>query len=254
MSTEALAEANARLADPPDFDPANSARLGLFVVARLAARHGVRVQLRSSPYGGVTAVVLIPGDLVVAEPALAQARPPRQAVAALPAAAGDGLAESRHRELDDVRQRPADRTRRRRPLRATPFAAGAGRHRAEHRTPAAGGGLAGQHRRVQPTAGRAETALPRHARQEIIEADAATDGLPRRVRQTTSLRSCATTLGHRRVARSGDIATPGSATRSPEQLRAMMTVIPSRYDPRPAGTPNGQGAGDPDDRALGKDA
>ncbi|MGI5147858.1 nitrate- and nitrite sensing domain-containing protein [Plantactinospora sp. CA-294935] len=65
MATEAIEQANRRLADPPDFDPANSARLGLFVVALLGARHGVRVQLRSSPFGGVTAVVLIPGDLVV---------------------------------------------------------------------------------------------------------------------------------------------------------------------------------------------
>src|SRR5690606_30993975 len=63
MPPEAMAEFNARLTDPPEFDPANSAQLGLFVVARLAARHGVRVQLRSSPYGGVTAVALIPDEL-----------------------------------------------------------------------------------------------------------------------------------------------------------------------------------------------
>ena len=37
MTPEAIDEANRRLADPPDFDPANSARLGLFVVAQLAA-------------------------------------------------------------------------------------------------------------------------------------------------------------------------------------------------------------------------
>jgi hypothetical protein len=66
MTGEAIEEANRRLADPPVFDPANSARLGLFVVAQLGARHGVRVRLRSSPYGGVTAVALIPTELVVA--------------------------------------------------------------------------------------------------------------------------------------------------------------------------------------------
>ncbi|WP_329103791.1 nitrate- and nitrite sensing domain-containing protein [Micromonospora sp. NBC_01699] len=65
MTPEALDAANRRLADPPEFDPVNSARLGLFVVAQLGARHGVKVQLRSSPYGGVTAVALIPGELVV---------------------------------------------------------------------------------------------------------------------------------------------------------------------------------------------
>ncbi|MEV4536022.1 nitrate- and nitrite sensing domain-containing protein [Asanoa sp. NPDC049518] len=64
MPDEAIAEANQRLSEPPEFDPANSARLGLFVVAQLGARHGVRVQLRSSPYGGVTAVALLPTALI----------------------------------------------------------------------------------------------------------------------------------------------------------------------------------------------
>jgi signal transduction histidine kinase len=64
MSAEALDDANRRLLEPPDFDPGDSARLGLFVVAQLAGRHGIRVQLRSSPYGGVTAVALVPGDLI----------------------------------------------------------------------------------------------------------------------------------------------------------------------------------------------
>jgi signal transduction histidine kinase len=68
MAPEAIEEANQRLLHPPDFDPANSARLGLFVVALLAARHGVRVTLRSSPYGGVTAVVLIPPHLISGAP------------------------------------------------------------------------------------------------------------------------------------------------------------------------------------------
>jgi signal transduction histidine kinase len=68
MSADALDDANRRLLEPPDFDPGDSARLGLFVVAQLAGRHGIRVQLRSSPYGGVTAVALIPGDLITATP------------------------------------------------------------------------------------------------------------------------------------------------------------------------------------------
>ncbi|MFI7541490.1 nitrate- and nitrite sensing domain-containing protein [Actinoplanes sp. NPDC049599] len=64
MSPEALAEANRKLLEPPDFDPADSARLGLFVVAQLAHRQGIRVSLRPSGYGGVTAIVLVPGELV----------------------------------------------------------------------------------------------------------------------------------------------------------------------------------------------
>ncbi|MEV4076686.1 sensor histidine kinase [Nonomuraea fuscirosea] len=75
MSAEQLAELNERLASPPEFDLADSDRLGLFVVSRLAARHDIRVTLRGSPYGGTTAIVLIPEEHV-AEP---EAEAPRAA-------------------------------------------------------------------------------------------------------------------------------------------------------------------------------
>ncbi|WP_433469946.1 nitrate- and nitrite sensing domain-containing protein [Spirillospora sp. CA-128828] len=70
MTEEALRAANERLANPPEFDPSDSAQLGLFVVARLAERHDITVTLRPSPYGGTTAIALIPGSLIVenAEP------------------------------------------------------------------------------------------------------------------------------------------------------------------------------------------
>ena len=45
MSAEELAEANWRLDNPPVVDVAVSRRMGLFVVGRLALRHGIRVQL-----------------------------------------------------------------------------------------------------------------------------------------------------------------------------------------------------------------
>jgi signal transduction histidine kinase len=61
-----LDELNQQLADPPDFDLANADRLGLFVGAKLASRHGVRVALRPSPYGGTTAIVLMPNSIVSA--------------------------------------------------------------------------------------------------------------------------------------------------------------------------------------------
>ncbi|MEU9508316.1 nitrate- and nitrite sensing domain-containing protein [Micromonospora sp. NPDC048170] len=70
MSDAALEETNRRLARSPDFEPTETARLGHFVVARLAARHGIRVRLRPSDGGGLTAVVLIPVDLVTEEPSL----------------------------------------------------------------------------------------------------------------------------------------------------------------------------------------
>jgi len=67
MSEEQLAELNQTLASVPTFDPAGSDRLGLFVAARLAHRHGITVALRSSVYGGTTAVVIIPANLVVTD-------------------------------------------------------------------------------------------------------------------------------------------------------------------------------------------
>ncbi|WP_106979058.1 nitrate- and nitrite sensing domain-containing protein [Streptomyces griseus] len=64
MGKETLAEANARIARSEALDLFDSDRLGLFVVSRLSSRHGVRVHLRTSPYGGTTAVVLLPTDLL----------------------------------------------------------------------------------------------------------------------------------------------------------------------------------------------
>jgi len=65
IETDQLRTINQQLAEPPDFDLANADQLGLFVVGKLAVRHGVRVALRPSPYGGTTAVVLMPNSIVV---------------------------------------------------------------------------------------------------------------------------------------------------------------------------------------------
>jgi signal transduction histidine kinase len=62
---EELADINSRLARPTEFDLANSEQLGLFVVARLAARHAITVTLRRSAYGGTTAILLLPFDMIV---------------------------------------------------------------------------------------------------------------------------------------------------------------------------------------------
>ncbi|WP_344500210.1 sensor histidine kinase [Dactylosporangium maewongense] len=66
MNEEDLAAANAELKAPAEFVLSSTVRLGLFVIGRLAVRHGIRVELRSSPYGGTTAIVLIPASLIVA--------------------------------------------------------------------------------------------------------------------------------------------------------------------------------------------
>jgi signal transduction histidine kinase len=64
MGETRYAELNHRLEEPPEFDVFNSEQLGLFVVGQLAKRHGIRVTLRPSPYGGTTAIALIPNALV----------------------------------------------------------------------------------------------------------------------------------------------------------------------------------------------
>jgi HAMP domain-containing protein len=70
MTDEQLVKVNQRLAKPPDIDFALAKMLGFFVVTQLAAKHGIKVQLRHSWYGGVTALVLLPKQLIVhpAEP------------------------------------------------------------------------------------------------------------------------------------------------------------------------------------------
>jgi K+-sensing histidine kinase KdpD len=81
MSDEQLAEVNQRLSEPPDVDLAHAKMLGFFVVGQLAARHGIKVQLRRSRYGGVAALVLLPAALIV-QPEPAPQAPGRQPVPA----------------------------------------------------------------------------------------------------------------------------------------------------------------------------
>ncbi|WP_367434661.1 sensor histidine kinase [Streptomyces celluloflavus] len=72
MTAERMAELNARLADAPGAAAAETIDealgLGLYVVVRLAARHGVRVQLREQEQGGIAAVVVLPGSILPAAP------------------------------------------------------------------------------------------------------------------------------------------------------------------------------------------
>jgi len=77
MSAQALEEANETLATPPLVDVAVAERMGLVVVSHLAARHGIRVQLRPglpgghrpTPGGGLVASVWLPPELLVPAPA-----------------------------------------------------------------------------------------------------------------------------------------------------------------------------------------
>jgi signal transduction histidine kinase len=64
LTAEDFADINHKLAAPPAVDAAVSQRMGLFVVGRLAARHGIRAQLRpSGRQSGTTSLVMLPDAL-----------------------------------------------------------------------------------------------------------------------------------------------------------------------------------------------
>ena len=67
ISEQEMAHANWRLDNPPVVDVAVSRRMGLFVVGRLAARHGVRVRLRHAQSGGLTALIWLPESVAAPE-------------------------------------------------------------------------------------------------------------------------------------------------------------------------------------------
>ncbi|MGW7164696.1 nitrate- and nitrite sensing domain-containing protein [Streptomyces sp. NPDC054884] len=76
ITDDRLSRLNARLAEfdpetPYDQEGEDGLGLGLYVVARLAHRHGVRVRLREQKQGGVAAVVVLPAPLLAAAPAAA---------------------------------------------------------------------------------------------------------------------------------------------------------------------------------------
>ncbi|WUV91736.1 nitrate- and nitrite sensing domain-containing protein [Streptomyces canus] len=119
MSEDEYASFNAHLAEAPKFDVvalADDLRLGMFVIARLANRHGVQVTLRSSPFGGTTAIVLIPHEIVVRE----EHEPENLVAAVAPAASGrsadvgamtgPGRVESAPGSTDSGSARPLART------------------------------------------------------------------------------------------------------------------------------------------------
>src|SRR5271165_2072841 len=67
ISDQEMSHANWRLDNPPVVDVAVSRRMGLFVVGRLAARHGVRVRMRHAQAGGLTALIWLPDTVAAPE-------------------------------------------------------------------------------------------------------------------------------------------------------------------------------------------
>lgn len=95
MTDERMSQLNTRLAD---FDPEDAydqesgegLGLGLYVVARLAHRHGVRVQLREQKQGGVAAVVVLPKSLLATAPSSTVPPPATRLAGAAPSVALPG--------------------------------------------------------------------------------------------------------------------------------------------------------------------
>ncbi|MFE7131742.1 nitrate- and nitrite sensing domain-containing protein [Streptomyces sp. NPDC057638] len=124
LTAEDFADINHKLAHPPTVDVAVSQRMGLFVVGRLADRHGIRVQLRpSGEQAGTTSLVMLPdaitrggggepapvqGDFTVSQIIPEQAPTPSYASAPQRTAAelgfDDGQFESQQAEQQAKRQ------------------------------------------------------------------------------------------------------------------------------------------------------
>jgi signal transduction histidine kinase len=64
MSAKEMAYANQQLDNPPPPDADVPKWMGLLVVARLAARHGIRVRLNQAEFGGLTALVWLPDEIL----------------------------------------------------------------------------------------------------------------------------------------------------------------------------------------------
>ncbi|HEX6500246.1 MAG TPA: sensor histidine kinase [Micromonosporaceae bacterium] len=65
LGVEQMAALNARLAAPPTVDVSAFRMMGLAVVARLASRYGIKVELRPNPDGGTVANVTLPNGILI---------------------------------------------------------------------------------------------------------------------------------------------------------------------------------------------
>jgi signal transduction histidine kinase len=81
MTTQRLVEENHRLVERERLDVAPTSVLGLFVVGRLARRHGLAVELAPTPGQGITATVAIPPSLYLPGVATASSDPAHMPVA-----------------------------------------------------------------------------------------------------------------------------------------------------------------------------
>ena len=201
ISAEQLADINRDLAEPPQFDLSGSDRLGLFVAGRLAQRHGVKISLRASVFGGTTAIVLIPRSLL-ADPGPAGSARPAGPRAELPLRlARRRSALSPGRALDP----------------GPPGFAPAG---AAELTERPGAAVAIGELPDPGPASEQDDTLAAGAEPRVSTADLTQLGLPVRIRRET----LAPQLRESSALSAGQAATP-AAQRSPELARATMTAL-----------------------------
>lgn len=75
LPEDQLEAINERLLMPPDVDAAVTRRMGLYIVARLASRHGIRVWLERSAPTGIRATLVLPTSTLLIDPSQPAATP-----------------------------------------------------------------------------------------------------------------------------------------------------------------------------------
>ncbi|MCZ1004927.1 ATP-binding protein [Streptomyces mirabilis] len=229
LEPEQIEEAHRTLTTPDDFDPTRHDRLGLYVVGRLAARHGIEVTLCRSPYGGTTAVVLLP------EAVLAPVDPERP----------EPAADTDPRALPSRTSRTSEASRTSETSRKGTAVLEKKREAPDRHTDRAEEQPAAPQRHADRAEKPREAPL-RHA-DRVPETAPATSppALPTRVRQTSSPRTAHRGPGHRRAVR---------ARGHPEEVRAVFGAFQRGLDRGRKGLPTGSGSERRTDTEEGTDA
>ena len=199
MTDADRAQANEQLVNPPDVNLSGPARIGLYVVGRLAVPHGIRVELRPAPDGGTLAAVLIPSALISAIPPAAALPSPRSPSAPFPSESPPPSPPSPSSLSPSSPAAPLPRR--------SPSSAPSPRHGAGVDAPG-GTGL--------PRRGGANApGPPRHSAPVDATGGITANGLPRRVRQAN--------LAAALRAEPPAPGPPARGGRTPEQVRQMMS-------------------------------
>jgi signal transduction histidine kinase len=104
ISEEQLQELNLTLRDGADISPDTARRMGLFVVSRLAKRHGFIAVLQRNERRGTTASVLLPSSVLIQHAAPAAAAPELRVVPE-PTVVESAVAESAAEHVDQIQAR-----------------------------------------------------------------------------------------------------------------------------------------------------